>query len=166
LENIAVALALVTLYVTRRSLPLTDTSYALLLAFLCVHEYGAMYSYNYAPFGEWIKPWFQAERNHYDRLVHLASGLFLLRPGYEIFAKVASRTGGWPLFLSIQAILFLGALYEIAEWVTASIVDPNLGSEFVGAQGDAWDATKDLACALGGGLVALPVEFVRLLRRR
>jgi putative membrane protein len=126
----------------------------LVFAFLCVHEYGAIYSYNFTPIGEWMKPWFHAERNHYDRLVHFASGVLLVLPCYEVFTHVVGRRGAWPLFLAIQAVLFLGALYEIAEWAVASVVDPQLGAEFTGAQGDIWDATKDLTCALGGALLA------------
>ncbi len=46
-------------------------------------------------------------------------------------------------------MLALGALYEVAEWVVAGLVDPRLGLEFIGAQGG-WDAAKDMGIAFVG----------------
>ena len=52
-------------------------------------------------------------------------------------------------------------LYEIAEWMTARVVDPAAGTAFLGTQGDPWDAEKDMACALVGALAAAGFEAWR-----
>ena len=56
------------------------------------------------------------------------------------------------LLCGLQAILSTSASYEIIEWTVAASVNPEIGTEFVGAQGDPWDAEKDMALALGGSL--------------
>jgi len=38
--------------------------------------YGGYYTYELAPFGEWMKGAFGFTRNHYDRLGHIAQGFF------------------------------------------------------------------------------------------
>jgi putative membrane protein len=47
-------------------------------------------------------------------------------------------------FLVVQFVMALGALYEVAAWIVAGAVDPQSGLEFIGAQGDGWDAAKDM----------------------
>jgi putative membrane protein len=41
---------------------------------------------------------------------------------------------------SVRAIIALGAVYEIIEWGMMVVRAPQAGTEFVGAQGDPWDA--------------------------
>jgi uncharacterized membrane protein YjdF len=58
------------------------------------------------------------------------------------------------------------AFYEITEWVVAVHVDPGLGIEFIGAQGDPWDSSKDMANALAGALTAVAIlATVKAFRR-
>lgn len=154
LENLAVFAVALTLVWGRRRLPLSTTSYTLLFVFLCIHEYGALYSYSNTPLGEWAMPLLGTQRNHYDRLVHFLSGLMLFLPVQEAFATITRTRGATLRLLTVQFILAIGAVYEILEWVVGSLVDPNLGLEFIGAQGDGWDAAKDLACAFAGSLIA------------
>ena len=52
-------------------------------------------------------------------------------------------------------ILALSGLFEIIEAVVAVIVTPELGSLYLGTQGDEWDAQKDMAAALGGSLLSI-----------
>ena len=49
-------------------------------------------------------------------------------------------------------VLATSAVYEMLEWLVAAAVDPSLGSEFVGAQGDDFDAAKDMALAFAGAV--------------
>ncbi len=49
----------------------------------------------------------------------------------------------------------LSSGYEIIESWAARIVDPELGTAFLGTQGDEWDAQKDMSLAFGGALLAL-----------
>lgn len=53
------------------------------------------------------------------------------------------------------------AIYEIIEWAVATLVGPSLGKEFVGAQGDDFDAAKDMALAGLGSALTLASAYAR-----
>jgi putative membrane protein len=55
-------------------------------------------------------------------------------------------------------MLGISGFYEIAEYWAARVVDPELGTAFLGTQGDEWDAQKDMRLALAGALVALAIS--------
>ena len=47
--------------------------------------------------------------------------------------------------------------YELIEWAAAEVFGGDLGIAFVGAQGDVWDAQKDMSLATVGALIAMGV---------
>jgi putative membrane protein len=165
LENLISAPVAVGLVLGRRRLPFTTASWILVFCFLALHEIGSHYTYSRVPWMEWSRellgwapPW---QRNHYDRLLHLGFGLLLTRPMAEL---LAGPLAGRPLLrrlLPVCCIMTLSALYELLEWAAALVVDPQLGIAFVGAQGDIWDAQKDMALALGGSGLATAVAWIR-----
>ena len=59
---------------------------------------------------------------------------------------------GGSSMVAVQSVLSTSAIYEMIEWLVAAAVDPSLGSEFVGAQGDDFDSAKDMAMAFCGAL--------------
>ena len=149
LENLAIAIffgALAMRPQLRGSL--STASLWMLFALLCLHEYGAAHAYA-TPLGEWMRgiPGLSS-RNHYDRVVHFLYGVLTVRGFREL--------AGGSSVAAVQAVLASSALYEIFEWLAATIVDPNLGTDFVGAQGDTFDAAKDMALAFIGSLLAIP----------
>ena len=77
LENLLVFAWLPVLVLTYRRRPLSDVSYALLLAFCLLHTVGAHYTYAEVPLGYWLKDTLGMERNHFDRIVHFAWGLLI-----------------------------------------------------------------------------------------
>jgi putative membrane protein len=104
------------------------------------------------------------ERNHYDRLVHLAYGLLLTAPIREILPSTDRIGTAWRLFLPVAVVLSLSAAYEILEWAAAATLGGEIGIAYVGAQGDVWDAEKDMALATAGALLtsALAIASERL----
>jgi putative membrane protein len=156
LENILVALFLLILALTWKTNGLSHLSYGLLLVFFFLHEYGAHYKYADVPLGEWLKPFFQTTRNHYDRVIHFSFGFLCTWPLAEA-VRSFSGVGGrwWPALVALLANLSFSALYEMMEFSVAQLVAPEIGLEFVGAQGDIWDAEKDMALALIGSLPPL-----------
>ena len=136
LENLVVFLALLALALSHRRVEISNFSWALIFIFLCAHEYGALYSYSDAPLGEWMKPWLHSERNHYDRLVHFLWGLLITWPVMDAFRKGARIAEPSLSAIGVGFILATSAVYEIIEWLVASVVAPALGAEFIGAQGD------------------------------
>jgi putative membrane protein len=165
LEN-ALALTFVTiLAVTYRQLALSDLSYALIFVYLCLNEWGAQYKYTTVPLGEWVKPALDTSRNHYDRLMHFAYGLLLAYPMQEWFVRSARARGWFRYFLPLQFTLACSAVYELLEAMLATVLTPARGAEFVGMQGDLWDAQKDIALAgLGSALALLLISRLRARR--
>jgi putative membrane protein len=53
--------------------------------------------------------------------------------------------------------LAFSAFYEILEWLWVILFYPDSGPEWLGMQGDPWDAQGDMFMALCGALVAVTV---------
>ncbi len=168
LENALVAAALPVLWAIYRSLPFSRLSWILVFAFLCLHEVGAHYTYSEVPYHEWWRlitgapqqAVAEGQRNHFDRLIHFCYGLFLAYPLREIYFHLARARGFWSYFLPLDLILATSALYEMIEWVAAEIFGGELGTAYVGTQGDSWDAQKDMALAVAGALMALLIMIL------
>jgi putative membrane protein len=165
LENATASVFMLTLALTYRRLPLSDLSYALLLGYLCLHEWGAHYKYSDVPLGEWMKPWLGTQRNNYDRVVHFAFGFALCYPFQEMFTRAVGVRTWWRYLLPLETILALSAIYEMLEAFMASVLTPERGEEFVGMQGDMWDSQKDmfdagLGCVVGLVVIAMARAMV------
>ena len=160
LENILVFVLLIALAATYKTIPLSSASYLLLFLFLCFHEWGAHHKYADVPLGEWIKVWLHTSRNHYDRVMHVAFGLFFSYPMMEAFMHTTGVRNKWRYWLPIEASLALGAIYEMIESLVASIVSPDAGEAFVGMQGDMWDAQKDMGLGMLGAIVAMLILWL------
>ena len=90
-----------------------------------------------------------------ENLVVFAFGLLLIYPVREIARRTLHLHGAWAWAVPMLAILSLSSGYEIIESWTARIVDPELGTAFLGTQGDEWDAQKDMSLALVGGAITM-----------
>lgn len=168
LENLLVAAFAVVLWRTGAWLSLSRASFLCILGFLCLHAIGAHYTYSLVPYDRWaealtgttVNATLGFERNHYDRLVHLAYGLLLTGPIRETLPP-ADRVGtAWHRALPVSVVLSLSAAYEILEWAAAALLGGEVGIAYVGAQGDVWDAEKDMALAAAGALFATSVASV------
>jgi putative membrane protein len=67
--------------------------------------------------------------------------------------------------LSIALVLSLSAGYELLEWKSVIMLGEKNADLFLGWQGDAWDAQKDMALNLAGavfaGIIDCSVRFAR-----
>ena len=160
LENLLVFFYSALLVFTYRRFRFSTLSYALFTLFLSLHLLGAHYTYAETPLGFWIQKIFEFERNHYDRLVHFCFGLLIAYPFHEILMRLSGVRREWSYFLAISVILAFGALYEVLESITAMIVSPELGSAYLGTQGDEWDAQKDSFLAFAGAIIAMIVTWI------
>lgn len=162
-------LAFGVLALTFRRLPLSGFAYACVFLHTLVLVYGGCYTYAETPLGNWAREAFHLTRNHYDRVGHLAFGLFPANIVREVLLRVTPlRRGGWLTFLVLSVVLGAAAFYELIEWWSAYLVAPDVGQAFLGSQGDPWDAQWDMLLALIGavvGLVALGPLHERSLRR-
>jgi putative membrane protein len=145
-----------------RRRPLSDVAYVQVAVFLSLHTIGSHYTYSEVPLGDWLRDALGLARNHYDRLVHFAFGLLLLRPLRELVLEPAPALGRAAVaWLSVAQILACSAIYELIEWMVATIADPAAGTAYLGTQGDQWDAQRDMLCAAAGALLALAISRVR-----
>lgn len=122
------------------------------MVILCV---GGKYTYARVPAGLWVSDVFGWERNHYDRLGHIAQGFIPAILWRELFLRtgiLAKR--GWLGFVVISLCLAFSALYELLEWA-AALVSEEAAESFLGTQGDGWDTQWDMFLALCGAIAAL-----------
>jgi len=156
LENQPTFLFVPLAVLTYRRFRFSDRAYIQATVFAILHTIGSHYTYSEVPLGDWIRDAFGLARNHYDRVVHFSFGLLMLRPLRELAIRQPRALGRFAVaYLSLTIVAFWSVLYEIVEWVTASIADPNAGIAYLGTQGDVWDAQKDTVMACTGALLAL-----------
>jgi putative membrane protein len=157
LENALVFVCIGLLAFTYKKHQFSDLSYLLLFIYLCLHIYGAMYTYAENPFGYWLKDTFNMERNHYDRIVHFSFGFLLAYPMREVFISWLQFPAwvGWAL--PIEITLSISGLYELVEWAVADLLFPEQGAAYLGSQGDIWDAQKDMFLATLGAILATTI---------
>ncbi|MGE0313837.1 MAG: DUF2238 domain-containing protein [Lautropia sp.] len=164
LENILVGTAIGVLARHHRRFPLSRVSYGLVFVFLVLHEIGAHFTYERVPYEEWSARVFGTTpgaalgwtRNHYDRIVHFAFGLLLAYPVRELHRRIAGAKGFWSYFFVVESTMAASMAYELFEWAgVAMLGDAPAGQSFLGAQGDPWDAHKDMALATLGAAVAM-----------
>jgi len=161
-ENLLVFVAVPVLVLLHRRLRFSAATCTLLTLFLGLHLVGAHYTYSEVPLFDRLRDWGGYSRNHYDRVVHFAYGLLLAFPIRETFVKAAGLRGGWSWFWPLCFVMATSMAYEIIEWLFVLVADPSAGTAFLGAQGDPWDAQKDMTLATAGAVLAL--GFTRLVR--
>lgn len=164
LENLLAVGLVAILVLTYRRFTFSLTSYWLIAAFMVLHAIGAHYTYAEVPFGFWLKDIGGLTRNPFDRLVHFAYGLLLVYPLRELLVRLAGVKGGWSYVMPVSSILAQSGFFEVIEAIVAMIVSPELGSMYLGTQGDEWDAQKDMAAAFGGAIVTMLVTAALFAR--
>jgi putative membrane protein len=139
-------------------LPLSHWVYVGVFLHVCILVYGGYYTYAETPLGNWAKVAFGLSRNHYDRVGHLALGVF---PAFLIREILLRKTplarGGWLYFLTFSVVLAVAAFWELLEWWVTLLAAADVGQAFLGSQGDVWDAQWDMLLALLGAGLVLPV---------
>jgi len=165
MENIPVLAAVIVFWCIRRKFIFSRLSYTLIFVFLCLHEIGSHYTYSKVPYDEWIHAvtgwsldgFLGWERNNYDRVIHFLYGFLFAYPIREVFLRVANVRGFWGYFLPLDLTMSTSMLYELVEWAVAEVFGGELGMAYLGVQGDAWDAHKDMALASLGAFLAMSI---------
>ncbi len=153
---------------------ISSRSYVLAAIFLFIHIIGARYLYSYVPYDDWTQQLFSIslselfgwQRNMYDRLVHFSYGLLLffamIESSKSIFKVQSSK-----LLIAIALMINMSSslLYELLEWGIAATLSPEAAEAYNGQQGDVWDAHKDMALALLGGLIAAAIILFQTRKR-
>jgi len=153
--GIAGIIVLIVLY---KRFPMSQMVYVCVFLHVLILIYGGYYTYALTPLGNWAREAFGFSRNHYDRVGHIALGVF---PAFIIrevlLRKTPLQRGGWLYFIIISIVLAVAAFWELLEWWVALVVASDVGTAFLGSQGDIWDAQWDMFLALLGAMVVLPI---------
>ncbi len=174
LENILVFLFFVLLMVFSYYVKLSNISCTLILFFMLLHQIWSYYSYD-VPF--WYTLWelFGSKsfyggdwyRNMYDRLVHFCYGFFLYYPFREFYMKLSKVKWFWGYYIPVQSIMAASAVYELLEWGTVMVVNPEAWMAFLWSQGDVWDAQKDMALAIFWAMISATfLMFFKILFKK
>ena len=119
------------------------------------------------PLFDWLKAFYGLQRNYYDRVVHFLFGVLFFIPLYEIATRIFKVPEGWrALFVSFFIIAAFKGVFELIEygyvWARA---DPLNVTNYLGEQGDAYDALKDIGLGIFGGLISWVAVGVRRILR-
>ena len=167
LQHTATVFGLVCLTVAVMFANASRLSFACVSIFISLHIIGARWIYSFVPYddvakyltGTSISELLGWQRNHYDRLVHFASGLLGVAPASELLQKYGSMRPLGAAMMGVACIMTIGALYEIFEWQIAVRLAPSQAEAYNGQQGDIWDPQKDLLSAWLGSMLAATLLF-------
>ncbi len=155
MENFPVWIGLIALPFTDRKFPLSRLCLVLLALHSVILAVGGHYTYAKVPLGDWTKEWFGWQRNHYDRLGHIAQGFIPAIFIRELLIRSARVSRSWWLpVLAVACCLAFSACYEFLEW-GAAIFSGEAANDFLGTQGDVWDTQWDMFLAFCGSIVSM-----------
>jgi putative membrane protein len=141
---------------TYRRFRLTTLVYALVWFFSLILMVGGHYTYAEVPVGNWARDLFHLQRNHFDRLGHFFQGVIPAMLARELLLRTSPlRPGKWLFAICVSIALAISASYELFEWRYAVTFGGQRAEDFLGSQGDFWDAQNDMAMALLGAIVSL-----------
>ena len=160
LEQFATLCALMVLaWCAWRNITFSTSSKISVAIILIAHTIGTHYTYSDTPYDEFVglagfrlNDLFGWERNHYDRFVHLLYGVCLAIPTADVLSQRLQTSIFTSRFLAFHIIISTSALYELVEWTAALLFGGDLGTLYLGTQGDVWDAQTDIALAGVGQL--------------
>lgn len=153
-EVMPVLIAAPILVASARRFPLTPLTYGLVAFFSLILILGGAYTYARVPIGFVVQDWFDLARNPYDRFGHFFQGVTPAILGRELILRTSPlRPGKWLFSLVTLSCLGISALYELVEWAAAELWAGG-AVEFVGMQGDVWDAQADMLMAVMGAMLA------------
>jgi len=143
-----------------RGIRFSNTAYLFASVLIFMHTIGGHYTFALVPF-DWFSDLFGFERNHYDRIAHFSVGFYAFAIAEWLFVKrlVANRflLFTYPVFV----IATIAMSYELIEWVYASgATTAEAASNYLGSQGDIWDAQKDMLADTLGAIVATGIFFI------
>lgn len=157
LEVLPAMIALIVLVRTYKNFKLTTLVYTLILIHCIILMVGGHYTYASVPLFDFIKDFFNQDRNNFDKLGHFAQGFIPAMVAREIIIRKSIITiESWRNFFIICFCLGFSAFYELIEWWVA-LLSNEASNDFLGTQGYIWDTQSDMAWALFGAILALIV---------
>ncbi|MBC7002644.1 DUF2238 domain-containing protein [Photobacterium sp. BZF1] len=157
-EIIPVVLILAPLLITYRFFQFSNTAYILIAIWMSLHTIGAHYTFANVPF-DWFNELIGSQRNNFDRVAHFSIGLYAF-PIAEFMVRKGHCKPLVATIFALATIMAIAAGYEIIEWWYAAIAGGDAGIEFLGSQGDVWDAQKDMLMDTLGAITSLVLFWI------
>jgi len=159
-ENVPIVLlvtVLVTLYL--RGVRFSALAYVMMAVLPYWHTVGGHFTFERVPFG-WVDRAFGFQRNMFDRVGHFSVGFFAFGiMEYLLSRQKMSRT--LAVLFAVFTIAFVAMSYELLEWIYAAYGgNSQAGANFLGSQGDVWDAQKDMLMDTLGAIVSVLLYLV------
>ena len=163
-ENITVLIVVIPLVLTYKKFRFSNTAYLLMFVWIVMHTIGGHFVFKNVPF-DFVNNLFGWERNNYDRIAHFSVGFYAFAIAEFLDRKKLVNSNVILFLFPIFAIFTVASVYEIIEWIAAANLDPKAGLDYVSAQGDIWDAQKDMLCD-GLGAVFSTLLYFFLIKRK
>jgi putative membrane protein len=163
-ENIPIMILVGSLAVAyARGVRLSNLAWILMAVLPYWHTIGGHYTFERVPF-DWFDNLFGFKRNMFDRIGHFSVGFYAfgLMEYLETRDKM-SRT--LACMFAIFTIAFVAMSYELIEWGYAATAGGASGANFLGSQGDVWDAQKDMLMDTIGAVMATALYLVLRARQ-
>lgn len=157
-EIIPVVLILAPLLITYRFFQFSNTAYILIAIWMSLHTIGAHYTFANVPF-DWFNELIGSQRNNFDRVAHFSIGLYAF-PIAEFMVRKGHCKPLVATIFALATIMAIAAGYEIIEWWYAALAGGDAGIEFLGSQGDIWDAQKDMLMDTLGAITSLILFWI------
>ncbi|MCB1019881.1 MAG: DUF2238 domain-containing protein [Acidobacteria bacterium] len=146
------------LYLIRNRFRFSNLVYVVAAIHYVVLAIGAKYTYAEVPLFDWLQQALDLSRNHFDRVGHFMQGVTPALVMREVlFRRTGIGKGVWLALCSVCVAMAFSALYEILEWLWVAAFYPDAGPEWLGMQGDPFDAQADMLMATLGGLLSAVV---------
>lgn len=153
-ENIPIVILVGFIIWVSKHFNFSTTSYLFMSVLPFLHTIGGHYTFERVPF-DYVTELFGFERNNYDRIAHFSVGFYAYAISEFVSNSKLIQNRVLVFVFSVCAIFAVASVYEILEWWYALFADSESGIAVLGAQGDIWDAQKDmLADGLGAFFAA------------
>jgi putative membrane protein len=152
-EVIPIVITFLILVTTFSKFRFSNYSYTLMALWMFWHTVGGHYTFANVPF-DFVTELFGFERNHFDRIGHFIIGFY----AFPMAELVVRQKWAGPILASFFGLFFVVTIatsYEVIEWLYAVIEGGEAGMEFLGSQGDVWDAQKDMLADTLGAIFSL-----------
>jgi len=154
-EVLPLALVLVVFAVRRRWFEFSDLTYGWIAFFFVIQCVGGRYTFAEVPMPQGVLDALGIDRNPMDRIGHFFQGFvpaLVLREW--LIRRRGMHAGGTVFWLVTGCCLGFSGAYELLEMAVVLVFYPDAGPEWLGMQGDPWDAQWDMTMALSGAVVA------------
>ncbi|WP_200762455.1 DUF2238 domain-containing protein [Nitrosophilus alvini] len=158
-ENVTVLLVVIPLVLTYKRFRFSNTAYFLMSIWVYMHTIGGHYTFARVPF-DFVNDFFGWERNNYDRVAHFTVGFYAYAIAELLDRKKLVNSKIILFLFPIFSIFTVASVYEIIEWIAVVFFNPEAGIDYVSAQGDIWDAQKDMLLDGLGAIFATILYFI------